>query len=140
VSERQPILEEMVESRPRLLRARVLPGRGRHAAEILLTFERSHLEVSAGTSGLRLQTNLEPEARPDDWVDVAEEDPWWTVMGAPLTEMWAARDEAGALQSLDLQLREAEDNPKVICLTQLRDGVRVLALTREAWAKRVGEG
>ena len=140
MSERQPILGEMVESRPRLLRARILPGRGGYVAEVLLTFERAHLAVSAATSGLRLQTHLEPEARPDDWLDVAQQDPWWTVMGAPLTEMWAERDEAGALQSLDLQLREAEDNPKVICLTQLRDGVRVLALTRAAWAKRVGEG
>jgi hypothetical protein len=60
-----------------------------------------------------------------------EEEPWWRVMGNPITRVWPAATAAGAaasagrLEAVRIQFREDEENPKVISLSFEGGAVRV---------------
>lgn len=100
----------------------------------VLTFDVGRVLVGNDGAGGRLELAQidDAEAAPPGLEDVAEEEPWWRVMGNPLCAVWpnapgeaAESNAAGGLSSVCLQFREDADNPKLIALRAESPGVRV---------------
>lgn len=81
----------------------------------VLRFDRAALEVSLAGRGLDLA--LGPPEAPDAGAEALDEtDPWWTVIGEPLSGAWSATDTEGRRVVLELQLRREDRSPKRIAL------------------------
>lgn len=100
----------------------------------LLTFDVGRVLVGLDPATGQIEaTHLEVDAAPPTGLeDLAEEEPWWRVLGNPLCAAWpnatgegAESDRGGALAGLCLQFREDDANPKLIALTAEAPGVRV---------------
>jgi hypothetical protein len=100
----------------------------------LLTFDVGRVLVELDPASGQLEaTPLDVDkAPPAGLEDLAEEEPWWRVLGNPLCAVWPnATGEAaetgrdGALTGLCLQFREDDANPKLIVLASDAHGVRV---------------
>lgn len=106
----------------------------------LLTFDVGRVLVAldsqsgpTGATGQLAMTHLDAETAPPSGLeDLAEEEPWWRVLGNPLCAVWpnapgeaAETDRGAALTSVCLQFREDDANPKLIALSTDAQGVRV---------------
>jgi len=113
-------LLQVIERKGRLLRVtqdRAGAGPG------LLAFTFDVGTVRVGMSGGSLTAEARPVGEGEAAINVDEDDPWWTVLGNPLTK--AQEHEGGIL----LQFREEADSPKIVWLVP-GDGalsVRVVA-------------
>lgn len=72
------------------------------------------------------------EELPPGLEDLAEEEPWWRVIGNPICAVWpnapgeaAESTGAGGLTGVCLQFREDDENPKLIALGAGPSGVEV---------------
>jgi len=117
------------EARAKLLRAERLPGsddgspqRGR---AFVLTFDVGRILVAAASNGVGLDTRPvdSRDGLPVGLEPVDEEEPWWRLLGAPLTEAWPGAAGASAVSTagaapdeLRLQFRESDENPRVVSL------------------------
>ncbi len=132
--ERQPILEALTRVRSRLLRVETVPGNRPAVTEgLALTFEHARLEVVPGSGGLHIE--LGAEAAPTAAVGAAEDEPWWAVIGAALCGAWSpgGAHDRDVLPGLDLQLRENDENPRLICIDRIPGGLRVRSMSRAEW-------
>jgi hypothetical protein len=135
MSSRQPWLREWTATAPRLLRVR----QSADAAALRLEFDQVELQLRAVGDRLWLSAGApEPLALAEPLEEAGELDPWWAVLGAPLLEAWAEVDSGGAVRELDLQLREDDQNPKMICLTLGGGRLRATALPKAQWSARLG--
>jgi len=91
---------------------------------VLLTFDIGRILVSADAAADALEiTQIEdPAAVPGPLASLDEEEPWWAVLGNPITRAWpgATGDGASAsvahVRDVRLQFREDDENPKVVSL------------------------
>jgi hypothetical protein len=86
------------------------------APAFLLTFDVGRILVRSDpfTGSLRAEALESREAVSGPLACADEEEPWWRVLGAPLTAAW----ESGAEEArgLRLRFRSDDDNPRVIAL------------------------
>lgn len=132
------LFERVAEARGHLLRVQQLisPGRSNdpsRAAGYLLTFDVGRVLVmpapsTEGVAMTRVQDESEIEA---GLVLLDEEEPWWRVLGNPLTRAWPGVSSEGAAAGsgdtpdVRLQFREDSENPKVISLCYDQGAVSV---------------
>lgn len=121
------LFERIVSARGRLLRveqyedsekkgAKVVPG-------LLMTFDVAHILIwgNAEDATLQLEHIPNPDEAPSRLMRLDEKEPWWRILGSPLT----------AVQSLDkktvfrLQFRENDRSPRTISLTLEGDRIRI---------------
>ncbi len=100
----------------------------------LLTFDVGRILVGSDGAGDRLELAFveSDDEAPQGLEDLAEEEPWWRVLGNPLCGAWpnAPGDAAesattGGLTSVCLQFRPDDENPKLIAMRAESPGVRV---------------
>ena len=100
----------------------------------LLTFDVGRILVASDGAGGHLELAAVEDAGelPPGLEDLAEEEPWWRVLGNPICAVWpnapgeaAESSTTGGLTSLCLQFREDSENPKLISLRAESPGVRV---------------
>lgn len=109
-------LERVVEAGGRLLKVDQLGAvRTGLAGRFLLTFDvgRLLLELEPGVGRIRAVVIEGVDEIPAGVEDVSEEDPWWRVIGSPLTRVEAG--DVGA-QGLRLQFRADHENPRIVAL------------------------
>jgi len=121
------LFERVISARGRLLRveqyadpekrgAKVVPG-------LLMTFDVGHILIwgDAKATMLQLEQIPNPDEVPNRLIRLDEKEPWWRILGSPLT----------AVQSLDektlyrLQFRESDRSPRTISLTLEGDRIRI---------------
>jgi hypothetical protein len=121
------LFERAAEARGRILRVEQLVPEGAGSnpacgAGYLLTFDVGRILVApdAATGELRL-THVEQRGDVQGaLLPLEEEEPWWRVVGNPITRAWQASGDAGTTASagessdVRIQFREDEENPKVI--------------------------
>jgi len=124
-------LEKVAEARSRLLRVEELgPGGGATTPGFLLTFEVGRLLVKTDPATGEVQTeHIEGrDGLPGPIADAGEEEPWWRLMGFPLTRVARASGSGG----VRMQFREDDENPKVIVISPEAAEVRVF-LDPKGW-------
>ena len=97
------------------------PAGARCSTALSLGFDQAGLEVTAQSGALLAAASGQQE--PPRFLDANEEDPWWSILGAPLVRV-DARDDG----SLLLQFRADEDSPKILVLSAEEAGVSVRSL------------
>ncbi len=123
------LLENVVSSRGVLLRVGTqTPPGGRSASALLLTFDagRLLLSVDPGSEELACMALEKPEDVPGGIVDVSEEDPWWRVLGAPLSDATVDPPDGTTLR---LQFRPDDHNPRFITLSAHGASLRAALVT-----------
>ena len=114
------IFERAVEGRGRILRVEA-----DHAGEtpglLALTFDVGRIVVRPGDEGLVVEQVQDRSAMPDGLEALDREEPWWRLIGQPITAAWPSGVEAavgarglGSLMVLTLRFREDKDNPRVM--------------------------
>jgi len=117
-------LDRLVDARGVLLRVECLQPDGFNAVAILLTFDVGRLLFSAhpdgqGLAALRLQ---KPEDVPGGLEDAGENEPWWRLLG---NAVCAVESPTPNGESVRLQFRGTEANPRFITLSAVGAAVRV---------------
>lgn len=133
------VLERAAEERGRILRVEQLlapDGRGGplRAPGYLLTLDVGRVLVAADPKHERLLVrHIENASEVADLrlESLVEEEPWWRVVGNPITRVWPGADGADAAVTADavydlrIQFREDAENPRVISLKYESGAVRV---------------
>ncbi len=133
------LFERAAEARGRILRAERRAPTGfaddpLAGIAYVLTFDVGRILVGSDGAGGRLELAHVESADdlPAGLEDLAEEEPWWRVLGNPLCGAWpnapgeaAESTESRGLTSVCLQFREDAENPKLIELRAAAPGVRV---------------
>jgi len=125
------ILERAVEARGRILR--IEADRTGATPELLaLTFDVGLVLIRPEEEGLAIDHVEAPSAMPKGLVALDEAEPWWRLMGQPITAAWPGGVEEGvgarglgALMVLKLRFREESENPRIVCLEAAGRAVRV---------------
>jgi len=106
------LFERAVAAGAQLLRVERLPTGGSEdrSPAFLFTFDVGRILVTVENRALRGDHVVALEDVPTGMVDAAEEEPWWRLLGNPLTRVGT---ENGALA---LQLRHDRDNPRTVRL------------------------
>lgn len=115
-------LERVVEAGGVLLKAERFAGPNPQlVAGLLLTFDVGRLLVEVDPGGGTVRTTLieTKDAIPPGMEDAAEEEPWWRLIGAPLSR--ATASSAG----VRLQFRADNENPRIVVLENDGGEVRV---------------
>ena len=122
------ILERVVQAEGRLLRVERVPlagPAGAGASSVLrLTFDVGIVTLRPGRQedALEIEAGHQADAGSPVFVSAIEEDPWWRVVGCPLT-----RVEARAAGGVRLQFRGDRDNPRRFALYPLGGGIEASA-------------
>jgi hypothetical protein len=117
-------LERVIEARGRLLQVEraPLPGpAGASASSALrLCFDVGVVTLSSGGEGRDLEVEIGATAgtRPEAFLPASEEEPWWMVMGCPLT-----RVEERAAGGVRVQFRADHENPRRLELFPRSGGI-----------------
>lgn len=92
---------------------------------LLLTFDLGRILVSPGgpDGGVREELVSNPEELPLSFEQVDEEEPWWRVVGNPLTRVRELR--VGESRGIVLQFRTDGDNPRLVAILPEAEGLRV---------------
>ena len=120
------LLERAAEAASCLLRIEqtLAPG-GTDLSGLLLTFDvgRILLSLDAATQEVREKQVASREQLSQSFEKMDEEEPWWRVLGNPLTRV---RDlKVGAGKGVALQFRTDADNPRLIAILPGEGGLRV---------------
>lgn len=133
------VFERAAEARGRLLRVEQLVAADvepdpQCGVGFLITLDVGRILVAADRThaGLLIR-HIESAAEVESIqrVPLDEAEPWWRVAGNPITRVWpggageGAESGAGVLREVRLQLREDDENPKVISLRYESGAVRV---------------
>jgi hypothetical protein len=133
------LFERVAEARGRVLRVeQLVPAGGasspRRGPGYLLTFDVGRILVVADPAhGCLLVRHVESAAEVEaiKRAPMDEQEPWWRVVGNPVTRVWpggagaGAASGAGDLHEVRLQFREDDANPRVISLRYDDGAVRV---------------
>ena len=124
------IFERVATARGRILR--VEADRSDALPRILaLTFDIGRIVIRPAEGELRAEVAPDRAALPSGLVSLDEEDPWWRVLGQPLTAVWPVGSEAGPvrtqsrLEALKLRFRESDQNPRIVGITGAGPALRV---------------
>lgn len=91
---------------------------------LALTFDVGRVVLRAVDDALRAEAVAEREALPAGLVRLDEEEPWWRVLGQPITGAWPVVDDASG-SSIALRFREADQNPRIIGVAAAGPALRV---------------
>ncbi len=142
------LFERAAEARGRFLRAEQLQAAGgasdpQRGPGFLLTFDVGRILVAAdpGNQSLLLRQVKNPEEVASiRLTELGEEEPWWRIVGDPLTAVWPVHRGAGASggmgapRELRLQFRESAESPRVVVLGFDAGAVRVFEQKSSAGA------
>lgn len=125
------VFERAAEAGGQLLRVEA-DRAGDSAGALLLTFDIGRILVRSSDAGLRVTHLEKPEAAPAGLLILDEEDPWWRLLGNPLTAAWPGGVEDGigaqgltSLMIVKLRFREESKNPRVVQLDSAGSQVRI---------------
>ena len=125
------IFERAVEARGRLLRVEA-DRSGATPRQLALTFDVGRILVRPTADGLSAMLVEERGELPSSLEPLDEEEPWWRLIGQPLTAAWPGAAEEtlgteglGAMSVLKLRFREEAENPLIVVLVSAGDAVRV---------------
>jgi hypothetical protein len=125
------IFERSVDARGRLLRVEA-DRAGLTPRQLVLTFDVGRVLLRPTGDGLSAAIVEEREALTTGVEPIDEEEPWWRVLGQPLTAAWpgGADETEGALGSgpllvLKLRFREESENPRIVSLESAGSAIRV---------------
>jgi len=125
------IFERAVEARGRVLRAEADQS-GATSGVLVLTFDVGRIVVRPGEDGLLIEHVGDVAALPDGLEVLDDEEPWWRLLGQPITAAWPGGVEEGvgarglgSLMVLKLRFREESDNPRIVRLEAAGRAVRV---------------
>jgi len=126
---------EMLE-RAAVARGKILRAEGDRAGAsvgiLALTFDVGRIVITPSEDGLEIEQVEDAAAMPDGLGALDEDDPWWRVLGAPLTAAWPGGVEEGvgarglgSLMVLKLRFREESENPRVVQLEATGNSIRI---------------
>lgn len=98
---------------------------------LALTFDIGRVVVRPVADGIDAEVAADRAALPGGLVPLDEEDPWWRVLGQPLTAVWPVGREAAPvarteqLAALKLRFRESDQNPRIVGITAAGPALRV---------------
>ena len=125
------VFERAVEARGRILHVEA-DQTGATPGILVLTFDVGRILIRPGEDGLLVEHVEKAEALPDGLDPLDEVEPWWRLLGQPLTAAWPGGVEEGvgarglgSLMVLKLRFREESDNPRVVRLEAAGRAVRV---------------
>ncbi|MBW1884256.1 MAG: hypothetical protein JRJ58_12050 [Deltaproteobacteria bacterium] len=125
------IFERAVAARGRLLRVEA-DRSGPTPRQLALTFDVGRILVRSSADGLSATQLEERGELPGRLEPLDEQEPWWRLLGQPLTAVRpGATGEAvgaqgpGFLGVLKLRFREAAENPRIVVLEAAGAAVRV---------------
>jgi hypothetical protein len=89
--------------------------------------------IAPGEGGLRIEQVGARGALPEGLESLDEVEPWWRLLGHPLTAVWpgdafegeGARG-AGQTSVLKLRFREPDANPRIVRIEEAGGGVRAV--------------
>jgi hypothetical protein len=117
----ETVLARLVERGARLLRVERGQGPPASPPRLRLVFEVGAVVLEPDAAGEALRAREEPQpGAGGDAVVADEDDPWWTLLGHPLTRV-ATRDEGALL----VQFRPDDASPKILVLAPGPGAVRV---------------
>jgi hypothetical protein len=125
------IFQRAVDARGRLLRVEGAPL-GTTPQRLAMTFDIGRILLEPQGAGLSV-THLEAsDSIPAGLQPLDEEEPWWRLLGNPITAAWpggaeesVAARSAESLPILKLRFREESENPKVVVLEASGPSLRV---------------
>lgn len=125
------IFERAVETRGRLLRVEA-DRSGATVGQLLLTFDVGRIGVTPSDDGLVIRRVADASELGASLGSLDEDEPWWRLLGNPLTAAWPGGVEEGvgaqglgSLMVLKLRFREESENPRIIRLEAVGKAVRV---------------
>ena len=122
------IFERVIRAGGQLLRVERAPLAGpagsRISSALRLTFDIGVLTLRPGGNqgDLEVEVGRPTDAGPPVLVSASEEDPWWRVIGCPLT-----RIQVRAAGGVRMQFRGDQDNPRRFTLSQRHGGIEASA-------------
>ncbi len=129
------IFERAVASGGRLLRVEA-DRLGPRPEHLVLTFDIGRIGIRTRDGALAVEHYAERAELPEGLLSLAEEEPWWRLLGHPLTAVWPgeAREGAGAVgltsaSLLKLRFRQESENPRVVVL-EAGDGSLAVSLEK----------
>jgi hypothetical protein len=117
-------LERVVRAQGRLLRVERVPLPGpagaRASSALRLTFDVGILTLRPDQEGIGLEVEIGrvANAGAEDFVSASEDDPWWAVMGSPLT-----RVQSRATGGVCVQFRGDDENARRFTVFPRHGGV-----------------
>ena len=125
------IFERAIEARGRILRFEA-DRTGRLPGVLVLTFDVGRIVVRPGDDGLLVEQVADAGMLPGGLEEVGDEEPWWRLVGQPITAVWPGGVEEGvgarglgSLMVLKLRFREESDNPRTVRLEATGRTMRV---------------
>ena len=94
---------------------------------LALTFDIGRVVLRSAEDALSVEAVSEREALPAGLVTLDEEDPWWRVLGQPITSVWPMpeNDAHRACRAVKLRFREADQNPRIVGVAVAGPALRV---------------
>lgn len=125
------IIERAAQAGGRLLRVEA-DREGPTPALLVLTFEVGRILITPAPEGLALAAVETREDLPGGLVSLVEDEPWWRLIGQPMTAVWPGGVEdgvgargLGSLMVLKMRFREEAENPRIVVLEATGSAVRV---------------
>ncbi len=125
------IFERAAKARGRILRVEA-DRVGALPRLLALTFDVGRIVVRSEAEAIRAEVVPDREALPAGLVPLDEEDPWWRVLGQPVTAAWPlAGGETGpvataaVLRAVKLRFRESDQNPRIVAIAAAGPALRV---------------
>jgi hypothetical protein len=125
------ILERAAEARGKMLRVEA-DRDGATAGILVFTFDVGRVLVTPSADGLEVAHIEATDALPPGLVALEEDEPWWRLLGNPLTAAWPGGVETGvgarglgSLMVLKLRFRDEGENPRVVQLEATGNAIRV---------------
>jgi hypothetical protein len=98
---------------------------------LALTFDIGRIVVRPAEGEVRAELIADREILPPGLLPLDEEDPWWRVLGQPITAVWPVEDDGvaavaqGKIHALKLRFRESDQNPRIVGITAAGPALRV---------------
>ena len=127
------LFERAAEAKARLLRVARFRGAGAGATGLLLTFDVGPIAVeplAADDAGLAVSHPESADSPPQQLDPLDEEEPWWRLLGSPLTAVWPESD-GPSLREIGLRFREPEDAARVVTLVTRGHSVAAILVTSQ---------
>ena len=125
------VLERAAQARGKILRAEG-DRTGTTLGVLALTFDVGRVVLTPGDEGVEVRAVEAREELPQDVGALDEEEPWWRLIGQPITAAWPGGVEEGvgarglgSLMVLKLRFREENENPRVVRLEATGNALRV---------------